>query len=87
MGFITYRQGVKDGQQIDKGKSISPLIQSPVAVVKQAIIAKETEIKDKTIEQGIANLTGYYRYDIKNYEEMVTRCSAMMTMPKIINYF
>ena len=68
IGALIYRQGIKDGQQIDKGKSISPLIQSPVAVVKQAIIAKETEIKDKTIEQGIANLTGYNPYDIKNYE-------------------
>ena len=68
MGFITYRQGVKDGQRLHRDQTIEPIIKSPVAVVKQAIIAKETEIKDKTIEQGIANLTGYNPYDIKNYE-------------------
>ena len=55
IGFIVYRQGIKDGQQLKRELPIKPIVKSPVKVYKEVIEAKKIE----EFDQGIANLMAY----------------------------
>lgn len=57
MCFISYRQGIKDGQKLKMEQTIAPIIKSPVQAIKEA--KKANEEAKEPVKSAIENLLAY----------------------------
>ena len=55
LGFLIYRQGIKDGQQVKREQVLKPIVKSPVKVLAEVKEHKESD----RVSDGIANLMAF----------------------------